>query len=48
MAGLRPPERAFGQLEYLTPPEHVHDKHIEHAWAKANERVAARLADTRG
>lgn len=26
---------------------HVHDKHIEHAWAKANERVAARLADTR-
>ena len=23
---------------------HVHDDHIEHAWAAANERVAARLA----
>ncbi|WP_298800207.1 tyrosine-type recombinase/integrase [uncultured Pseudonocardia sp.] len=22
---------------------HVHDNHVEHAWAKANERVAARL-----
>ena len=22
---------------------HVHDDHIEHAWAAANERVAARL-----
>jgi site-specific recombinase XerD len=24
---------------------HVHDDHIEHAWAAANDRVAARLGE---
>jgi hypothetical protein len=24
-------------------PEHVHDNHIEQAWAAANQRVAARF-----
>ena len=37
----------FRQLRYLTPPEHVHDNHIEHAWANANDRVAARLEGMR-
>jgi site-specific recombinase XerD len=27
---------------------HVHDEHIEHAWAKANDRVAARLGEKTG
>ncbi len=27
-------------------PEHVHDNHIEQAWAAANQRVAARLDAT--
>lgn len=30
-------------MGYLTPPEHVHDGHVERAWAQANQRVAARL-----
>ncbi len=36
-------QHPFRQLEYLTPPEHVHDAHIEQAWLAANARVAARL-----
>jgi hypothetical protein len=32
-------------LRYLTPPEHVHDDHIENAWAAANERIARRLSE---
>ncbi|WP_328375794.1 tyrosine-type recombinase/integrase [Micromonospora zamorensis] len=35
-------------LQTTTGYIHVHDKHIEHAWAKANERVAARLRETTG
>ncbi|MFG3702059.1 tyrosine-type recombinase/integrase [Micromonospora sp. NPDC047620] len=35
-------------LQTTTGYIHVHDHHIEHAWAKANERVAARLNETTG
>jgi hypothetical protein len=31
-------------LRYPTSPEHVHDDHVERAWAHANQRVADRLA----
>jgi site-specific recombinase XerD len=34
-------------LSTTTSYIHVHDNHIEHAWASANERVAARLGETR-
>src|SRR6266511_1363375 len=37
------PDGAFRQFRYPTPPVHVHADHIEHAWAAANQRVAARL-----
>ncbi|SBT40491.1 tyrosine-type recombinase/integrase [Micromonospora narathiwatensis] len=33
-------------LQTTTGYIHVHDKHIEHAWAAANERVTARLTET--
>jgi len=33
-------------LSTTTPPEHVHDEHVEQAWAQANRRVAARLTGT--
>jgi hypothetical protein len=32
-------------LEYLTPPEHVRDDHVEQAWLGANRRLEARFAD---
>jgi len=32
-------------LSITTSPEHVHADHIEHAWANANARVAARLGE---
>lgn len=35
-------------LQTTTGYIHVHNEHIEHAWAKANERVGARLAGGRG
>ena len=38
MSGLRP------HSEYI----HVHDDHVEHAWAASNERVTARLAVGKG
>jgi hypothetical protein len=41
-------QHPFRGLEYLTPPEHVHDEHIEQAWTAANHRVAARLTVTGG
>jgi hypothetical protein len=37
---------AFRQFQYLTAPLHVHEDHIEHAWATANDRVAARFEET--
>jgi hypothetical protein len=30
-------------LSTTTRYVHVHDEHIEHAWAVANDRIAARL-----
>jgi hypothetical protein len=36
---------AFGQLRYLTPPEHVADEAIEHAYQRAAERAAARFKE---
>ena len=39
---------AFGQLRYPTPPEHVHDSHIENARAASNKRSAARIQRQQG
>jgi len=35
-------------LSTTTRYVHVHDDHIEHAWAAANDRIAARLIDQEG
>jgi len=35
-------------LQTTTGYIHVNDKHIEHAWAASNDRVAARLAEEKG
>lgn len=34
-------QHPFRQLRYLTPPEHVADEAIEHAYQQAADRAAA-------
>ena len=46
MSNRNPTGEAFRQFQYPTPPLHVHEDHIEHAWATANDRVAVRLEET--
>jgi hypothetical protein len=46
MTDHHPSRQAFRQFQYLTLPLHVPAEHIEQAWRRANERVAARLIDT--
>jgi hypothetical protein len=36
-------QHPFRQLEYLTPPEHVHRTRIEQAWLDGQRRAARRL-----
>lgn len=45
MSDRNPVRGAFRQFQYPTAPLHVHSDHVEKAWAQANERVAARLAE---
>jgi len=45
VSNRNPTGEAFRQFQYPTPPLHVHSDHVEKAWAQANERVAARLAE---